>query len=114
MELKVRRTLWAHVGGGVPAAPPYTIYTRIGAFLPLPSGEVAMPLGVDGEGARTKMKPLFDLAGRPALSVTCGDSSPKGGAKTYLYRTCIGAFLPLPSGEVAMPQALTERGRGRK
>ena len=30
-----------HVGGGVPDAPPYTIYTRIGAFLPLPSGEVA-------------------------------------------------------------------------
>ena len=41
------------------------------------------------------------VAGYSALSVTCGDSSPKGGAKTYLYRTCIGAFLPLPSGEVA-------------
>ena len=29
------------VGGGVPDTPPYTNYARIGAFLPLPSGEVA-------------------------------------------------------------------------
>ena len=31
-------------------APPYTDQRRIGVFLPLPSGEVAMPLGIDGEG----------------------------------------------------------------
>ena len=31
-------------------APPYFICTHIGAFLPLPSGEVAMPSGIDGEG----------------------------------------------------------------
>ena len=29
---------------------------------------------------------------------------PRGGAKTYL-RTCIGAFLPLPAGEVAARSA---------
>ena len=39
-----------------------------------------------------------------ALSVTCGDSSPKGGAKAYPH-TRIGAFLPLPSGEVAARSA---------
>ena len=31
-------------------APPYTDQRRIGVFLPLPSGEVAMPLDIDGEG----------------------------------------------------------------
>ena len=39
-----------------------------------------------------------------ALSVTFGDSSPKGGAKAYPH-TCIGAFLPLPTGEVAARSA---------
>ena len=29
------------VGGGVPDAPPYITHARIGATLPLPSGEVA-------------------------------------------------------------------------
>ena len=47
------------------------------------------------------------VAGYSALSVTFGDSSPRGGAKAYL-RTHIGTFLPLPSGEVAMPQALAD------
>ena len=47
-----------------------------------------------------------------ALSVTFGDSSPRGGAKAY-PNTRIRAFLPLPAGEVAMPQALAERGRGQ-
>ena len=60
--------------------------------------------------AQTKTKPLIDSAGRPALSVTCGDSSPKGGAKTCLYCTCIGAFLPLPSGEVTMPSGIDGDG----
>ena len=49
------------------------------------------------------------VAGYSALSVTFGDISPRGGAKAY-PNTRIGAFLPLPAGEVAMPQALTERG----
>ena len=40
-----------------------------------------------------------------SLSVTCGDSSPKGGAKRIPSNTCIGAFLPLPSGEVAARSA---------
>ena len=44
------------------------------------------------------------VAGYSALSVTCGDSSPKGGAKAY-PNTRIGAFLPLPSGEVAARSA---------
>ena len=44
-----------------------------------------------------------------ALSVIFDDSSPKGGAKTYL-RTCIGAFSPLPSGEVAMPLGIDGEG----
>ena len=44
------------------------------------------------------------VAGYSALSVTFGDSSPRGGAKAYL-RTHIGAFLPLPSGEVAARSA---------
>ena len=39
-----------------------------------------------------------------ALSVTFGDSSPKGGAKANPY-TCIRAFLPLPTGEVAARSA---------
>ena len=34
---------FAFVGGDAYIAPPYTPYTHIGAFLPLPSGEVAMP-----------------------------------------------------------------------
>ena len=39
-----------------------------------------------------------------ALSVTFGDSSPEGGAKAC-RNACIGAFLPLPSGEVAARSA---------
>ena len=46
-----------------------------------------------------------------ALSVTFGDSSPKGGAKAYPH-TRIGAFLPLPSGEVAARSADGEGIRG--
>ena len=38
------------VGGGVLDAPPYITQICIGAPLPLPSGEVAMPQGIDGEG----------------------------------------------------------------
>ena len=38
------------VGGDAYIAPPYTTQTLIGAFLPLPSGEVAMPSCIDGEG----------------------------------------------------------------
>ena len=44
------------------------------------------------------------VAGYSALSVTFGDSSPRGGAKAY-PRTHIGAFLPRPSGEVAARSA---------
>ena len=84
-------------------APPYTDQRRIGAFLPLSSGEVAMPLDIDGEGLPHRSpSPLppsprkgdimvegaAHLWGAQAcsyprytLSVTCGDSSPKGGAK---------------------------------
>ena len=49
------------------------------------------------------------VAGYSALSVTFGDSSPRGGAKAYL-RTHIGTFLPLPSGEVAMPLGIDGEG----
>ena len=45
----------ARVGGGVPDTPPYATRTCIGAFLPLPAGEVAMPSGIDGEGLCTRI-----------------------------------------------------------
>ena len=51
------------------------------------------------------------VAGYSALSVTFGDSSPRGGAKAY-PNTRIGAFLPLPSGEVAARSADGEGVRG--
>ena len=54
------------------------VCTCIGAFLPLPSGEVAMPSGIDGEGDVSGIEALAT-----PLSVTCGDSFPKGGAKAY-------------------------------
>ena len=46
--------------------------------MPLPSGEVAMPSGIDGEGDVSGIEALAT-----PLSVTCGDSFPKGGAKAY-------------------------------
>ena len=39
---------YVRVGGDAHIAPPYTTQTRIGAFLPLPAGEVATPQGIDG------------------------------------------------------------------
>ncbi len=45
------------------------------AALPLPLGEVAPPLGGDGEGFTAVCKTLS------VTSVRTGDSSPKGGAK---------------------------------
>ena len=50
------------------------------------------------------MVPLFPL------SVTYGDSSPKGGAKAYSIRIRIKAGLPLPAGEVAMPPGIGGEG----
>ena len=57
--------------------------------MPLPSGEVAMPLGIDGEGG----------VGGGVLD-----------APHYTTQTCIGAFLPLPAEEVAMPLGIDGEG----
>ncbi len=71
------------------------------SLLPLPLGEVAEQ-SEDGEG-----KP-----GCNALSVTCGDSSPKGRAKGGVPRheKWRASPLPLPLGEVA---ERSEDGEGR-
>ena len=45
-----------------------------------------------------------------SLSVIFDDSSPKGGAKTCYTYIYIGAFLPLPTGEVAARSADGEGG----
>ena len=77
-------TLSVTCGDSSPKGEPRLIPTviPIGAFLPLPSGEVAMPSGIDGEGDMERYRsPCY------TLSVTCGDSSPKGGAKTYPHPT---------------------------
>ena len=47
-----------------------------------------------------------------ALSVTFGDSSPGGGAKSRSHQRRIGAFSPLPSGEVAAAHAADGEGKG--
>ena len=59
-------------------------------------------------GARAKMEPVFYFAGRPeAVPYICplGGYVRVGGdayiAPPYTTQTRIGAFLPLPSGEVA-------------
>ena len=57
-------------------APPYTTQTCIGAFLPLPSGEVAMPSGIDGEGAWYSVESIVIPSQSPAVT-----APPKGGAK---------------------------------
>ena len=82
------------------------------APLPLPVGEVA-ERSEDGEGQITAtsigkcwhLRRQMTSRGRKALSVTCGDSSPKGRAKAsyigtrngaYLYRYAPFMFLRLP------------------
>ena len=71
---------------------------------PIPLAPFPGEGGHDAEGAAC----LWDVQAYSylcyALSVTCGDSSPKGGAKTYIHHTHIEAFLPLPAGEVAAAQ----------
>ena len=86
--------------GGAKAYP----HTRIGAFLPLPSGEVAAR-SADGEGARRTPKTFENV---PAVAMPSQSPSvtapPKGEPRQN--RTRIRAFLPLPMGEVAMPQGI--------
>ena len=47
---------------------------------PLPLGEVAEQ-SEDGEGGEARQGPVLPPKGRKALSVTFGDSSPRGRAK---------------------------------
>ena len=68
--------------------------------LPLPVGEVA-GCSEDGEGQITAtsigkcwhLRRQMTSRGRKALSVTCGDSSPKGRAKASYIGTRNGAYL---------------------
>ena len=68
--------------------------------LPLPVGEVASS-SEDGEGQITAtsigkcwhLRRQMTSRGRKALSVTCGDSSPKGRAKASYIGTRNGAYL---------------------
>ena len=68
--------------------------------LPLPVGEVA-ERSEDGEGQITAtsigkcwhLRRQMTSRGRKALSVTCGDSSPKGRAKASYIGTRNGAYL---------------------
>ena len=67
--------------------------------LPLPVGEVAAQRGRRGQITATSIGKCWHLRrqmtsrGRKALSVTCGDSSPKGRAKASYIGTRNGAYL---------------------
>ena len=67
--------------------------------LPLPVGEVASAARTEGQITATSIGKCWHLRrqmtsrGRKALSVTCGDSSPKGRAKASYIGTRNGAYL---------------------
>ena len=67
--------------------------------LPLPVGEVASSEDGEGQITATSIGKCWHLRrqmtsrGRKALSVTCGDSSPKGRAKASYIGTRNGAYL---------------------
>ena len=67
--------------------------------MPLPVGEVASAARTEGQITATSIGKCWHLRrqmtsrGRKALSVTCGDSSPKGRAKASYIGTRNGAYL---------------------
>ena len=91
-------------------------------FLPLPSGEVAMPQGIDGEGrccGTSGGRPLHPSSRwfiqrrcrvQPSQSSSM-TAPPKGEPRLISIYARISRFLPLPSGEVAMPQGIDGEGR---